>query len=273
MKPHPSIVAHRGYHHKDRNLPGRPLENTLRAFEEAWKMGYTYCECDVNMTTDGEFFIWHDPIWSTDALLDKSSPVIGKPVATCDSDTVFNTVVLLDGSHPCKLVDALECAKRLTQGNDIKQLILELKFYSAQKEICGKFAYLLTKFLFQERPDLLPHVAIIMSFDMDLMRCVAMRYGLNRRSPKLMFLTSHLTFDVTNEHAVKKALAMKDDTGIDGLYLCFEEIMLKRGYIPERNLRELTEEMAIGIWGCPSDQGKIDSLIKKGVGFVNSDLE
>jgi len=272
MNPHPSIVAHRGYHHKDRNRPGRPLENTLSAFEEAWKMGYTYCECDVNMTTDGEFFIWHDPIWSTDALLDKSSPAKGMALAECNSDMVFNTVVLRDGSHPCKLVDVLECAKRLTQGNDVKQLILELKLYSGQKEIRGKFANLLMEFLFDERPDLLPHVAIIMSFDLDLMRCVARNYGLSRR-PLLMFLTSHLTFDATSEHAVKKALAMKDDTGIDGLYLCFEEIMLKRGYIPEKNLRELTEEMSIGIWGCPSDQGKIDSLIKKGVGFVNSDLE
>jgi len=48
------VVAHRG---------GAALapENTLSAFENAWKIGVDMVECDVHLSKDGELVVMHDP--------------------------------------------------------------------------------------------------------------------------------------------------------------------------------------------------------------------
>ena len=35
-------------------------ENTIEAFEQAWKKGYKYMECDVQVSSDGRAFLQHD---------------------------------------------------------------------------------------------------------------------------------------------------------------------------------------------------------------------
>lgn len=46
-------IAHRGF-------SGKYLENTMKAFEEAYQAGATGIELDVQMTADGEVIIFHD---------------------------------------------------------------------------------------------------------------------------------------------------------------------------------------------------------------------
>jgi len=51
----PIIIAHRG-------ASGRDMapENTLPAFQLAFRMGADACECDVRTTHDGHLVIFHD---------------------------------------------------------------------------------------------------------------------------------------------------------------------------------------------------------------------
>lgn len=49
------IIAHRGYHNKENNIP----ENSLAAFKKAIKYGYTI-ELDVHLTKDKKLVVFHD---------------------------------------------------------------------------------------------------------------------------------------------------------------------------------------------------------------------
>lgn len=49
------IIAHRGYHNKDKNIP----ENSLISFKKAIKHGYTI-ELDVHLTKDKKLVVFHD---------------------------------------------------------------------------------------------------------------------------------------------------------------------------------------------------------------------
>ena len=49
----PSIVAHRGLH-------SRQPENSLSAMEAAWEGGVDWCECDIQLSSDGQFVVLHD---------------------------------------------------------------------------------------------------------------------------------------------------------------------------------------------------------------------
>jgi glycerophosphoryl diester phosphodiesterase len=51
---HPLIMAHRG---DSANVP----ENTMQAFEDAYRLGVDCLETDTHMTADGEFVLFHDP--------------------------------------------------------------------------------------------------------------------------------------------------------------------------------------------------------------------
>ncbi len=52
--PMPRVVAHRG---DSAHFP----ENTLAAFESAYKMGVDVIETDVHLSKDGVIVVWHDP--------------------------------------------------------------------------------------------------------------------------------------------------------------------------------------------------------------------
>ena len=48
-----AVISHRGEHLQH-------VENTIPAFEAAWKAGASYFECDVRTTSDGKFVLMHD---------------------------------------------------------------------------------------------------------------------------------------------------------------------------------------------------------------------
>ena len=53
--PTPIAFAHRGAHEQ---VP----ENSLRAFEEAHRLGYRFFETDVHVSADGRLYAFHDDV-------------------------------------------------------------------------------------------------------------------------------------------------------------------------------------------------------------------
>ena len=70
-------IAHRGLHDK----AGGVIENTLRAAEAAVAKGYAI-ECDIQLSSDGEAFVFHDE--TLDRLTDASGPISVRSAAQID---------------------------------------------------------------------------------------------------------------------------------------------------------------------------------------------
>jgi glycerophosphoryl diester phosphodiesterase len=67
-------IAHRGLHDQARGV----IENTLRAAEAAIAAGFAI-ECDVQMSVDGEAFVFHDE--TLDRLTDATGPISARAAA------------------------------------------------------------------------------------------------------------------------------------------------------------------------------------------------
>eukprot|EP00939_MAST-03C_sp_MAST-3C-sp1_P000156 g156.t1 len=159
------LVAHRGFHDVT-DKTTRPLENTINAYDVAWKI-LSFCECDVQLSKDGEIFLCHDGNFKR---LCKSSSTIGDPgetktrfededVSALDASAI-RRIRLTNGTHPCNLKEVLEVAKRQSTHQSIKKMVIEIK-PQASPDTVNK----LLRFFFQERPDLLDFVGVIMSFN------------------------------------------------------------------------------------------------------------
>lgn len=70
----PLALAHRG---GAEYAPHVGLENTLAAFEGAWRLGYRYVETDVHLTADGVLVAFHDEI--LDRVTDASGRIAEQP--------------------------------------------------------------------------------------------------------------------------------------------------------------------------------------------------
>ncbi|WP_347351750.1 glycerophosphodiester phosphodiesterase [Intrasporangium sp.] len=70
LRPVPIALAHRG---GARYGPNAGLENTLTAFRNAVRLGYTYLETDVHLTSDGQLVVLHDD--RLDRVTDRTGPV------------------------------------------------------------------------------------------------------------------------------------------------------------------------------------------------------
>lgn len=68
-----------------------------------------------------------------------------------------------------------------------------------------------------------------------------------------------------------------DDSVLDGVYLQFEESMIREGSPGRRTVGRLAERHCVGVWGRvngadPDDERTAASLMGAGVSFVNTDL-
>lgn len=148
------IVAHRGFHTSQGRSDYRPLENSLSAFETAWSAGIHLCECDVALTKDEKLVLAHDEDFNRLAL-DKSSASSTLKV----SELTFKELIALtlkNGVRAPLLKDVLLSANAI--GPEAK-LIIEIK--PGNSEAAMALARLLGKY-----PELMGHVAVIMSFDL-----------------------------------------------------------------------------------------------------------
>jgi len=152
------LVAHRGFHSTKDRSDRRPIENSLEAYETAWTSGIRLCECDVAVTADDKLVLSHDTNYSRLALKVPGSSSIDRPVGELTLAQLMATP-LKSGSRPPLLVDVLRSAHQIGNG---AQLVIEIKpgNTAASAALCRVFA---------AHPELLPQVAVVMSFDLFIM--------------------------------------------------------------------------------------------------------
>jgi len=152
------LVAHRGFHHiADRN-DKRPLENSRDAYETAWTSGIHLCECDIALTKDEKLVLAHDEDFSRLALNKANISLTKKRVG----DLTFQQIMSLQlksGSRPPLLLDILRSAQAISGQ---ARLIIEIK--PGNLAAASALSRLLVK-----KPNLVPCVAMIMSFDATIM--------------------------------------------------------------------------------------------------------
>lgn len=147
------LVAHRGFHSVHDHSHRRPIENSLQAYETAWTNGVHLCECDIALTLDDKIILAHDEDFSRLAL-DRNSPVSNKKVG----DLTFKELIslpLTGFSRPPLLIDVLRSAHAI---GDFAQLVVEIK--PGNEAAARALANMLL-----DHPELVPCVAMIMSFD------------------------------------------------------------------------------------------------------------
>eukprot|EP00594_Rhizosolenia_setigera_P014733 CAMPEP_0178958066 /NCGR_PEP_ID=MMETSP0789-20121207/11351_1 /TAXON_ID=3005 /ORGANISM="Rhizosolenia setigera, Strain CCMP 1694" /LENGTH=555 /DNA_ID=CAMNT_0020640561 /DNA_START=35 /DNA_END=1702 /DNA_ORIENTATION=+ len=268
------LVSHRGFHHIDDSHHTRPLENSLAAYELAWTSGLHLCECDINVTKDERIILAHDEDF-TRLALDPESPLSQKKV----SDLTFKEIVALplqSGSRPPLLIDVLRSAQVI--GGNAK-LIIEIK--PGNTAVASALASLLYR-----NPELIPSVAMIMSFDLFIMHLL--RRELNKAQndstndsttipspgfkllsthgvdtpetltsvtlPSLMLITtadppvhkSELRFQINEDVSNIHDWIHAPDGSLDGVYLQYEQVMKTKEGADA--LKKLGDFCDVGVW-------------------------
>ena len=302
-----AIVAHRGFHAIDDALE-MPLENTLDAYEAAWRAGVTLCECDVGLTSDGHLVLCHDQNFARLALASVSSSkraLADTPLGGLTLSDVKH-LPLASGASAPTLVSVLEAARAESPHHDRAcRLVVELKgLHDDDADAGGGVASALALVaLLEARPELVPHVAVIMSFDAPL--CRACKKALREsaalaaaRAPRVLVLT-HLPEpdqpgcdrelaarlfgddgDAADENARALAAWVRGDPSagdveLDGAYIEYEPEM-------EHDAARLARVIeacggVLGVWthACGPGDGlsTARALVGAGVSFVNSDFQ
>ena len=149
-----TVVAHRGFHNPVDLCDRRPLENSLAAFEAAWSNGVHLCECDVALTKDEKIVLAHDEDFARLAL----DPAWNN-ARTKVKDLTYKQLIALtlkNGVRAPLLEDVLRSAHEISPN---AQLVIEIK--PGNTEACRALSRLMMRNL-----ELIPHIAIIMSFDL-----------------------------------------------------------------------------------------------------------
>jgi len=153
----PSLVGHRGFHNVHDRSDVRPLENSLMAYEAAWTSGICLCECDIALTKDERIILAHDENFARLGM-DPTSPLCNRTVR----DLTFKELMscpLKSGARPPLLFDVLRSAAAI---GDHAKMIVEIK--AGNTEAGPALAR-----MFLRHPNLMDHVAVVMSFDAFIM--------------------------------------------------------------------------------------------------------
>lgn len=153
----PHLVAHRGFHSPLDRSYVRPLENSLTAYEAAWTNGINLCECDIALTKDERIILSHDENFARLAM-DPTSPLCNKTVRDLTFKELLNCPIK-SGARPPLLFDVLRSAAAI--GGDAK-MVVEIK--AGNLDAGTSLAR-----IFVRHPQLMEHVAIVMSFDAFIM--------------------------------------------------------------------------------------------------------
>lgn len=129
-------LAHRGGASAD--APAA-VENSLRAFEAAWRLGFTHMETDVHTTADGVLIAFHDTV--LDRVTDAAGAVADLPWAEVGRARI-------GGSEPVpqldELLDALPHARfniDLKAPGAVEPLVAALERHRAHDRVCvGSFS-------------------------------------------------------------------------------------------------------------------------------------
>ena len=289
-------VVHRGFHNPKGVSDQRPLENSLSAFEIAWTNGVHICECDIALTKDEKLVLAHDSDFKR-LSLDPSSDSSNRKV----SDLTFRELVALTLKNGVRAPLLLEVLRSASNIGPQAQLVVEIKPGNHQT------ATALAR-LFERYPEYMPHVAVIMSFDLWSMHQLrvaldkAFMIGNARKPtilssspklplnmpertdlvlPKLMLLTvadtpeDHYELWVDcNDYAPVHGWLETDESRLDGVYVRYEPAMLEPSGKAE--LKSLCEKYSVGVYQVYGDVDNLETmsrLVKDcGVTFFNTDL-
>lgn len=276
------LVAHRGFH-CPKISPERPIEGTLPAFQAAWSAGLELCECDARLTKDREIVLLHDED------LQKVAPPSSSELSAAGSTAAeLLAAPLLQDTRLALLKDALVAAKEASAAR-ARKLVLELKSVQGLGVAVADF--------FAAHQELLPHVAVVMSFSLEQVSEFAGRFAETlpeQPRPSVLLLTTdgptgvhppasnglvYIGLDLSEKETWPKEvdswLGRSEALGgkpLDGLYIHYDERMTSE--LAEM-FRALCQRCRVGVW---QRQGQLDSLkemqslVDLGASFVNTDL-
>lgn len=273
----PHLVSHRGFHHRTgtKKYNSRPTENGLPAYESAFQLGFQIAECDITATSDGELLLVHDDNFMRVSKL-KRTEVEGVKVKTKTCEFFQNNVVLVDGSVPPTLEEALAVCRKWG-----RRMVVELKpenFYLAERVLD----------FFIDRPELLVDVESFISFNRDTISVLAqtMRRELRDepRLPLFLFLCNFGTLLVPHEETfvvedIHRLHEVIEEGELDGIIIRHNILgghkNLKTVAFSE-DFKEFLERYKVGIFGvATSGDDNLDyakRLVSQGFSFVNTDL-
>ena len=276
-----ALVFHRGFHDVDDNLSSRrPFENTLLAFQIAWFSGFVHCECDVNLTSDGHLVLCHDRSFTR---LAQPSSTYGTTDVTKLTLTEIQTILLKTGQRPALLIDVLRQAQSIGPG---AKLIIEMKRSdpNAADALCC---------LLQEHASLCCHVAVIMSFDANIIhQCsknmnmhMHMHMNMNMHPtprPLCLLLTTANTkwiqypayFDITGPTDELERKLVRSDSRLDGVYIQYDVSMFLQKECKD-TIKALSKKWIVGVWGGRKDPDNLMTtrlLLSYGASYVNTDM-
>eukprot|EP00924_Labyrinthula_sp_SR-Ha-C_P008347 maker-scaffold_11-snap-gene-10.13-mRNA-1 protein AED:0.00 eAED:0.00 QI:106/1/1/1/0.5/0.33/3/277/334 len=271
------LVAHRGFHLPSDDME-RPLENTLRAFDAAWRKGVKICECDVHCTFDGDLVVCHDESFSR---------LIGKedlPLRDRLSEQVRMTY-LKNGEN----VLFLETLLNIMIGNPNRKLVIEVKesnvdfLVKGMKKLIADEDY---KTLFTNS-----QIPVMMSFDLHIIRSLReFRDSLDENS-KLAFSNLFLLTECQGDsiqglynaqEPVQVNISNIEDItklevlllGLDGVYFDFAKELISSPKV-EKILNHLKQKVKLGVFFQKIEDetySNFKSLRKKGFEFINTDF-
>ena len=131
-----AALAHRGGVSPEAPIE---IENSLRAFEAAWRLGYAYLETDVHATSDGVLIAFHD------TTLDRTTDAVG---VIADLPWAEVSRARIGGLEPIpRLDDLLDALPHARLNIDIKaagateSLAATLDAHAAHERVCvGSFS-------------------------------------------------------------------------------------------------------------------------------------
>eukprot|EP00971_Amphidinium_carterae_P045321 891738-Amphidinium_carterae.1 len=234
-------------------------------YDRAWALGLNLCQCDVTLSCDGVLVLN-----SADNMGESTDPMLKL--------SGENSPRVEDNQRPTLLRDVLEMAHAV---GEHARLVIELK---PSRLLIGRA---LVSFL-AAHIELLPHVAVVMSFDLyslhEFARGFAKQVVLDNPNscgrPQLMLLTVNkplatceISLSLHDEDSINQVCGLlhADGSALDGVYVEWHPAMLTC----TANLSGLARRFSVGVWryaGQADTMENAKALVRLGVQFVSTDL-
>jgi len=266
------LVLHRGFHYPNDDLR-RPLENTADAYLEAINRGFLIGECDVSITKDEVFVLFHDSTMRRLGHQEDESAINDIPITELTWDEIQSYPLKNNGR-----VSALYDVFQSLRGTEFK-LAVELKAGELYAERLVHF--------FVTNPGFLRHVCLFMSFDWELISQFKMHLhdqllfwntglfrnrelprclGLFRNAGKEGYPFLHL-YRIENDDYLT-ILQNAKPYNLDGYYIHYTNACLE---FKER-MQEINQQYFLGIWGGTPDNIQTCTELSNYFQYVNTDL-
>ena len=193
--------------------------------------------------------------------------------------TEIQTILLKTGQRPALLLDVLRQAQSIGPG---AKLIIEMKRSdpNAADALCC---------LLQEHASLCCHVAVIMSFDANIIHQCSKNMHMNMDMnmhptprPLCLLLTTAnkkwiqypAYFDITGPTDELERKLVRSDSRLDGVYIQYDVSMFLQKECKD-TIKALSKKWIVGVWGGRKDPDNLMTarlLLSYGASYVNTDM-